>query len=296
MYKNIVTQTLRKPLFKTRGLSLDVLRLDKIHRHISGNKWYKLKYHTTEALRQGKTGIVTFGGAYSNHLVATAVACKEQHLKSVGILRGEQTFPENNSIVQMKEAGMELIYVNREEYKNKEQLITPFIEKNNEYYYVPEGGQSDLGVKGAGEILSEASDTYTHIICAVGTGTTLAGIINASGDGQTVIGTCALKIPDQNDNEIDRFIRSITTKRNWSIDYDHHFGGYAKKTTELIAFMNSVYQEENIPTDFVYTAKMFYAVYDMAAKDLFQRGSKLLMIHTGGLQGNRSLPEGTLIF
>lgn len=295
MYKNIVTQTLRKPLFKTMGLSVDVLRLDKIHRDISGNKWFKLKYHIAEARKGGKTGIVTFGGAYSNHLVATAVACNDEGLKSVAIVRGEETFA-NPSVARMKEAGMELVYTTREDYKSKEQLIATFLEQHGEYYYVPEGGQSEFGVKGAAEILDESTRHYSHITCSVGTGTTLAGLVNGSTPNQRVIGLSALKIPNQDRNKISDFITANSDKHNWSINYDYHFGGYAKKTPQLIDFMNSLFEEENIPTDFVYTAKMFYAVYYMIDKGEFEVGSNILMIHTGGLLGNRSLPEGTLIF
>ena len=296
MYKNIATQYIRKPLHKTMEIKVDVLRLDLIHPIISGNKWFKLKYHIEAALLENKKGIVTFGGAYSNHLAATAVACSETNLSSVGIIRGEQTHTENYSIRIMREAGMQIIYVSRDQYKNKNKLINDFLASNPEYYYVPEGGQSAEGIKGAGEILVNAGNGYTHIISSTGTGTTLAGLINSSSDQQEVIGISALKIPDTGSNELNTFLKSNTYKNNYTIIYDYHFGGYAKKTEELIAFMNLLYAEENIPTDFVYTGKMFYAVYDLIEKKYFPPGSKLLLVHTGGLIGNRSLPAGTLVF
>ena len=296
MYKNIATQSIRKPLHKTMDISVDVLRLDQIHPVISGNKWFKLKYHLEAAISENKKGILTFGGAFSNHLVATAVVCSENNLSSTGIIRGERSFPENDSIRQMKEAGMQIMYVTREAYKNKEVLARDFIATNQEYYYVPEGGQSAEGIKGAGEILSFAGNDYTHIISAVGTGTTLAGLINASSGQQQVIGICVLKIADTNANEIELFIKSNTSKNNYSIIYDYHFGGYARKTDPLIAFMNELYNYEQIPTDFVYTGKMFFAVDDLIRQNFFPRRSKLLIVHTGGLQGNRSLPAGTLVF
>lgn len=296
MYKNIVTQTLRRPLLNAAGISADVLRADKIHRDISGNKWFKLKYHLKEAIERGKQGIVTFGGAYSNHLVATAVAAREHRLRSTGIVRGEETFPENESVKQMKDAGMQLIYVSREEYRNKNEIIQRFMAANEHYYYIPEGGQSPEGIRGAGEMLNDAKSDYTHIICPVGTGTTMAGVINASGNHQNVIGVSALKINDRVTNELSDFIKTNANKQRWILQYDYHFGGYAKKTGDLIAYMNAFYMEEKIPTDFVYTAKMFFAVDDLARRGYFPRGSTLLLIHTGGLQGNRSLPEGTLVF
>lgn len=296
MYKNIVTQTLRKPLLNAMGISADVLRGDKIHRDISGNKWFKLKYHLEAAIKEGKKGIVTFGGAYSNHLVATAVAAQEHQLLSTGIVRGEETVPENASVKQMKDAGMHLIYVNREEYKNKELVIQQFLAAHNQYHYIPEGGQSPEGIRGAGEMLNSVHHDYTHIICPVGTGTTMAGLVNASAGHQQVLGICALKITDTVSNELSEYISGNTNKQNWNIRYDYHFGGYAKKTPSLLSFMNELFQEEKVPTDFVYTAKMFFAVDDLARRNYFPRGSKLLLVHTGGLQGNRSLPAGTLVF
>lgn len=297
MYKNIATQTLRKPLLNPNGISIDVLRLDKIHRDISGNKWFKLKYHLEDAQRQGKKGIVTFGGAYSNHLVATAVMTRELHMRSAGIVRGEETFPENESIKQMKAANMQIIYVSREEYRDKDAIVQKFLATNDDFYYVPEGGKSVEGIKGAGEILDYADkNIYTHIICPVGTGTTMAGLVNASTNDQRVLGISALKVADTVSNELIDFINDNTHKRNWSMIYDYHFGGYAKRTAELIQFMNDIFREESLPTDFVYTGKMFFAVYDLIGHNYFEPGSKLLLIHTGGLQGNRSLPQGTLVF
>jgi 1-aminocyclopropane-1-carboxylate deaminase len=296
MYKNIATQSIRKPLHKSSRISVDVLRLDLMHPDVSGNKWFKLKYHIEAALTTGKKGIVTFGGAYSNHLVATAVACNEHGLMSAGIVRGEQTFPLNASVRQMMEAGMLLIFTGREQYKNRDKLLNEFLKSHSDYHHVPEGGQSAEGIKGAGEILSFASGNYSHVICPVGTGTTVAGLVNASSDEQEIIGVCALKLADIHKNEIEDFIRSNTVKTNYKIMYNYHFGGYARKTGELLAFMNDLFINEQLPTDFVYTGKMFYAVFDLIDKDYFPENSRLLLIHTGGLQGNRSLPAGTLVF
>lgn len=295
MYKNIVTHSLRKPLFKAKGIEADVLRLDLLHPVISGNKWFKLKHHISGALARNKKGLVSFGGAYSNHLVAMAYACREHGLGSTGIIRGGEA-ESNNSIQQMRDAGMDLIFVSREAYRNKEDLARNFLSVHEDYYYVPEGGQSKEGILGAEEILSFAQKQYTHIICSVGTGTTLTGIINASENQQRIIGISSLKMPSDSENSLLQFINENAIRNNYNILFDYHFGGYARKTNELITFMNTFYNEEKIPTDFVYTGKMFYAVYDLLQKDYFPSGSGLLIIHSGGLQGNRSLVPGTLVF
>jgi D-cysteine desulfhydrase len=196
----------------------------------------------------------------------------------------------------MKDAGMMLHYVSREEYRNKQLLIDSFLLNHDDYYYVPEGGQGANGVKGASEILSLARAGYSHIICGVGTGTTLAGLVASSDESQQVLGISSLKSADNNSNEIIDYISANSGKSNFSVNFDYHFGGYAKKNDDLIAFMNALYNEERIATDFVYTAKMFYGVYDLVKNNHFPSGSKLLLIHTGGLQGNSSLSKGTLVF
>ena len=296
MYKNIVTQTLRNPLHKLKRIEADVLRLDMLHPVISGNKWFKLKYHIADAAAQHKKGLVSFGGAYSNHLVAMAWLCREHGLRSAGVIRGKEDDPTNPSLQQMKAAGMELVFVSREEYRDKSRLADDFLSENPDYYYVPEGGRSAEGVKGASEIISLSDNSYSHIICSVGTGTTLAGIIAASQPSRQVTGVCALKLPDAQHNDIVDFIDTHTSNKNYLIAFDYHFGGFAKFNGELIRYMNDFYRVENIPTDFVYTGKLFYAVEDMIRNDYFTSGSRLLLVHTGGLQGNRSLAPGTLVF
>jgi D-cysteine desulfhydrase len=296
MYKNIATQTLRNPLHKLKKIEVSVLRLDEIHPVISGNKWFKLKYHIHDALQQHKEGLVSFGGAYSNHLVATARACREQGLKSVGIIRGEERDPQNASLQQMEEAGMQLIFVSREAYRDKQRLAADFLSANPGFYYVPEGGRSDAGIHGATEILSLANGDYSHILCAVGTGTTMVGLINASQAGQQVTGISAIKVSDPVKNDVAAFIAENANKKNYRLSFDYHFGGFARSSHELFAYMNDLYRRENVPTDFVYTGKLFYAVDDMIKNDRFPANSRLLIVHSGGLQGNRSLPHGTLVF
>lgn len=296
MYKNIVTQTLCNPLHKLKKIDVDVLRLDLIHPVVSGNKWFKLKYYLLNAVEHRKKGIVSFGGAWSNHLVALSYACRENGLLSAGIIRGDGYDPENYSLNEMQKNGMRLIFASRESYRYKEKLIHDFLATEGDYHYVPEGGQSTEGIRGAGEILSHARKGYSHVICSTGTGTTLAGLVSSGDPDSVTIGISAIKVKDENDNELTRFIRQHSDNRKFSIQFNYHFGGYAKKTDELILFMNRFYESEHIPSDFIYTGKMFYAVEEMIRNDYFDPGSRLLLIHTDGLQGNRSLPAGMLVF
>ncbi len=289
-------QTLKDRLFAENNITASALRLDLIHPEVSGNKWFKLKYHLAEALSQNKTGMVSFGGAYSNHLVAMAFVCHANGFKATAIIRGDDVQMSNPSIRQMRAYGMELVFVRRDAYRDKDKLISAYLSGHPDYYYVPEGGQSTLGIRGASEIMQPEYSKYTHVICAVGTGTTIAGLINHSLPHQCVTGICSLKVSDKNENALLGFLDDNTSHNNYSIRFDYHFGGYAKKNDELIRFMNELYGNEHIPTDFVYTGKLFYAVYDLVRKDYFTHGSNLLIVHSGGLQGNRSLPGGLLDF
>jgi 1-aminocyclopropane-1-carboxylate deaminase/D-cysteine desulfhydrase-like pyridoxal-dependent ACC family enzyme len=196
----------------------------------------------------------------------------------------------------MKAAGMKLIFVSREAYRNKEQLSTEFLSAHPGFYCVPEGGLSDAGIRGAEEILSLVKNNYSHIFCAVGTGTTLLGIINASQVKQQVIGVSAIKVADPQNNDVAAFVAEKANRKNYLLSFDYHFGGFAKFSDELISCMNDLYRREQIPTDFVYTGKLFYAVDDMIKNDRFGAGSRPLIIHSGGLQGNGSLARGTLVF
>jgi len=279
----------------SRGLSLDVLRLDRVHPVVSGNKWFKLKYALESILLKKSPGVVSFGGPYSNHLVALAYCSHQHQLPSSGIIRGEEPAKYSASLQQMKQLGMKLIFVSRKDYKLKEALLKSLPGPEAGYYYIPEGGQSQEGITGAGDILSlSTSDAYTHILCSVGTGTTMTGLINRSLPQQQVIGFSSLKIADRQSNALADFINENAVHPNYVLQYDYHFGGYAKKTPELISFMNTLFYDHRIPTDFVYTGKMFYGIMDLIRSDYFKKGDRLLAVHTGGLQGNRSLIAGTL--
>jgi len=286
--KKITTDKINDPLFQNKNVQLDVLRLDKIHTVISGNKWFKLKYHLDNFNAGNYKGILTFGGAWSNHIVATACACYLQKIKCVGIIRGERPLQFSASLLEAANYEMDLKFISREKYsqKNNNDFLEPIKKEFPGYYIVPEGGAGKHGEKGAGEILHYADgNNYTHIACAIGTGTMFNGIKQAASTGQHILGIIVLKGWKEEDKQ---------EKARLFLNY--HFGGYAKYDQTLLDFMNDLFRLTNIPTDFVYTGKLAYAIFDLVKKDQFIPGSKILMIHSGGLQGNSSLQKGSLIF
>lgn len=272
-------------------IEVAILRLDKISPLISGNKWFKLRYYLEEARAKHKKGILTFGGAWSNHILATAAVCNMNGLKSIGIIRGEEPLQYAATLLKAKELGMELIFIPRVAYQNKE---LPAGLNTADYYIVNEGGYGIAGAQGASTILDYCKSSYTHYCCAVGTGTMMGGIISAVSPSQQVLGISVMK----NNTALEEMIQSLVTAtdRNWKLIHDYHFGGYAKHQPALLRFMNKFYEQTCIPSDFVYTGKLFYAVSDLIGKNYFPANSKLLVIHSGGLQGNISLLSGTLIF
>ena len=290
--------SLQLNIFNEKNIKADVLRLDKIHPVISGNKWFKLKYFINEALEKNNETLITFGGAYSNHIIAVAFAANILNIKSVGIVRGEK--PENlsHTLIAAEKYGMELIFISRKKYaqKNEPDFLNELNIKFPNAFIIPEGGAGINGIKGSEEILSLIKEnSYTHILCAIGTATMFCGLANSLLINQKLIGISVLKGMD---DLLTEFKKNIHPKKinNCEILYNYHFGGYAKKNKELISFMSSFYTETLIPTDFVYTAKLFYATIDLAEKNYFLPSSKLLIIHSGGLQGNLSLAPPTLIF
>jgi 1-aminocyclopropane-1-carboxylate deaminase len=277
--------------------TVGVLRLDLVHPVISGNKWFKLKEYFKEATILDKKIIVTFGGAYSNHIVATAATAQQTGVKSIGIIRGEKPNPLSHALLDASSYGMDLYFISREYYKRK--LIPPEVLEQynkNDIYLINEGGYGMPGALGAKEILSQVdSSSYSHIIDSVGTGTTLAGLIEAAREDQKIIGISSMKNNYTLQNEIEQLLTS-QNKKNFILFHDYSFGGYAKFSKPLIDFMNKWFRLTGIPSDFVYTGKLFFAVNDLLEKNYFPPDSKLLIIHSGGLQGNQSLPKGTLIF
>ncbi|MEP7372463.1 MAG: pyridoxal-phosphate dependent enzyme [Chitinophagaceae bacterium] len=272
-------------------ISVDVLRLDKLNPVISGNKWFKLRYYLEEARSQHKKGIITFGGAWSNHIIATAAACQINGLRSIGIIRGEEAPQLSNTLQHAKEWGMQLLFISRTAYQLKE---IPASIPSEDYYIINEGGYGIGGAKGASTILEHCDNKYTHYCCAVGTGTMMAGIINHSSPDKKTIGISVMK----NNTRLEEMIQKLVVNKNKSskLIHDYPFGGYAKHQPALLQFMNEFYRRTGIPSDFVYTAKLFYGISDLIKKNYFPPGSRLLLIHSGGLQGNNSLPQGALIF
>ena len=274
----------------SNGIELFIKREDKLHPIISGNKYRKLKYNIQEAKRLGHTTLLTFGGAFSNHILAVAGAGAEFGFKTIGIIRGEELeskINENPTLAKTQELGMQFHFVSRTAYRDKESssFISFLCEKFGNFYLVPEGGTNDLAIKGCEEILtSEDKSYFTHIACAVGTGGTISGLINSSTEKQQLIGFSSLK-----GAFLSEVIRNFVVKTNWSISDAYHFGGYGKVNDELIQFLNSFYSQTSIPLDPVYTGKMVFGVLDWIEKGYFPPNAKILMIHTGGLQGIKGM-------
>ncbi|MGZ3880978.1 MAG: 1-aminocyclopropane-1-carboxylate deaminase/D-cysteine desulfhydrase [Flavisolibacter sp.] len=277
--------------------TVEVVRIDLVHPVISGNKWFKLKEYLKEATFLGKDSILTFGGAYSNHIVATAATTKQMGFKSIGIIRGEMPTVLSHTLKDAISYGMELHFITREQYRKK--LIPSNVYDQNasdKIYIINEGGYGALGVIGAADILRRFDSTsYSHIVDVVGTGTTIAGLLESSLPHQAVIGISSMKNNYSLVDEINALVSPKNRERLVLLG-DYHFGGYAKYSKQLIEFMNNWYRLTNIPSDFVYTGKLFFAIDDLIQKDYFPPSSKILAVHSGGLQGNQSLPKGTLIF
>lgn len=291
--ENITIQHL--PYFSTKDVQVDILRLDLLHPVVSGNKWFKLKYYLQDAISQNKNTIATFGGAYSNHIVATAFAAKQAGLSSVGFIRGERPAELSITLQDAGSFGMDLVFTERESYRHKETIMQR--EDKPNFYWVMEGGYGELGSKGAADILPVAGhNNYSHILCATGTGTMLSGLIRSAVPGQQVIGISVLKNHFALQKEVLSLLSEEDRLKSFSILHDYHFGGYAKHPPELIGFMREIWVREKLPTDIVYTSKLLFAVKELIAANQFPVGARILLIHSGGLQGNSSLPPNTLPF
>ena len=278
------------PELEAKNYQLFIKREDQIHPLVSGNKFRKLKYNLKEALDQKKTTLLTFGGAFSNHILATAIAGKSTGFKTIGIIRGdelgvdlEKTFASNSTLRNASKHGMQFDFVSRETYRNKTSIeFTEILQKKyGDFYYIPEGGTNSLAVKGCEEILTKEDSQFDYICSCVGTGGTISGIINKAKDHQKVLGFPALKGYFL-ENEI---LKHAKKQENWELIKEYHFGGYGKYTDELIHFINRFKSETDIPLDPIYTGKMMFGIVDMIKKNRFLNGSKILIIHSGGLQG-----------
>lgn len=267
------------------SITVSIKREDLLHPFISGNKFRKIKYNLLKTKELRHNTLITFGGAFSNHIAAVAYACQQENIQSIGIIRGEELegkIHENPTLLFAQNCGMKFEFVTRETYRNKasECFIAELDAKYKKYYLLPEGGTNSLAIQGCEEILTPQDSYFDYICCAVGTGGTVSGIINSLLPHQTALGFPALK-GDFLKEEICKF----ANQKNWKLISDYHFGGYAKVTQDLIDFINQFYKDTKIPLDPVYTGKMVFGVMDLIRKNYFPSGSKILLIHTGGLQG-----------
>lgn len=281
----IQNQEIQLPILKEKEVSLFIKREDLLHPIISGNKFRKLKYNLIEAQKQGHDTLLTFGGAFSNHIAATACAGKEYGFKTIGVIRGEelsQKYEENSTLAISHKHGMRFKFVSRNDYRKKhEQYFQEDLKEGfGRFYALPEGGTNALAVKGCEEILDASDTDFDVICCAVGTGGTIAGIINSSTTEQRILGFSALK-----GDFLKEDIRKFASKENWDLIADYHFGGYAKVMGALISFINDFKEKTGVPLDPIYTGKMVFGILDMIEQDKFKSDTKILAIHTGGLQG-----------
>ena len=279
---------------------VDLLRLDVLHPIVSGNKFYKLRFYIDDAINKGVSTVASFGGPYSNHIVALAFTAKEAGLKSIGYIRTNANEPITPSMAEAKAYGMELVYLGRTDFQTNKASILQTSETKSDTYFIDEGGYGIIGAKGAATILTELDTSlYEYMICAVGTGTMLAGIVHAARPKQKVIGIPVLKNEGSIEAEINALLLEHNDKKNnqpYTLLYQFHQGGYAKTNLMMIDFMNRLWDAEEIPTDIVYTSKLLFGVEQLIKENYFEKDASILVIHSGGLQGNRSLPEGSLKF
>lgn len=295
MKENSVIQKLHGEVLERSYIEADMLRLDMIHPVVSGNKLFKLKYYLTTAIENDKNGIVTCGGAFSNHLVVAAYLAKEKGLHSIGYVRADSHESPTPTLKECIDYGMDLQYISRTDFN---QINHAYVEQfHSDYLFIPQGGYGFLGAKGAADILNNhQTSAYTHILAACGTGTMGAGLTNAAEPHQEIILISTLKNNFSIQEEVQVMLTEQGKTRKQKILFQYHMGGYAKKNIEVLNTMNRFFTEEGIPTDFVYTGKMIHAFYDLLKNNYFEEGSKILLIHSGGLQGNRSLTNNELVF
>lgn len=293
--ESVPTIKVDDPLLADAGINLYIKREDMIHPHLSGNKYYKLKYNLEEAKNKGYDTLLTFGGAYSNHIYATAAAGKIFNFKTIGVIRGEEHTILNPTLSFAKECGMKLRYINRKTYRNKTStdVVKLLVEEYGRFYLIPEGGSNALAVKGCTEILTSIKDDFDYVCCAVGTGGTLAGLAAGLKGSRKALGFSVLKGADFLNERVRMLLESYSGKefKNWQINFDYHFGGYAKFNLNLINFIEKFMQRFNIPVEPIYTGKMLYGIFELVKNGFFSSGTKIIAIHTGGLQGLRGLSD-----
>lgn len=285
-------QEISEPLFEKKGVRLFLKRDDQLYREtapdFNGNKWRKMKYNLLQAEKSGIDTLLTFGGAFSNHIAATAAAAHLYRFKSIGIIRGEKPADLNPTLKKVMNYGMQLEFITRTAYREKHtpEFIKGLEEKYGEFYLLPEGGTNDLALKGCAEIVEEIDQLPDYICCGCGTGGTFAGIVAGINNRAKAIGYAALK-GSFHTEEVQKLHKEYLNKpfSGWQICNDYHFGGFAKHKPPLIEFINNFKARHNIQLEPLYTGKMLFGIYDQIEKDFFPKGSQIMAIHTGGLQG-----------
>jgi len=274
------------------GPAVDVLKLQEVHPVVSGNKWYKLKYYLLEAIERGVTRIITRGGAYSNHIIATAWAAQELGLDSIGIIRGLAPPMLSPTLQDAQSCGMTLRFIEKNQFAN---FQLPESETASALY-IPEGGVGRLGIQGASDILTDIDfSSYTHILGACGTGTMITGLALRALPHQQVLGISVLNNAPSPLTEISAWLKNWPTVTPPTLLH-YAYGGYAKVHPTVLATIRDCWEQEQLPLDFVYTGKLFSATRALIQEAYFTKNNRLLLIHSGGLQGNRSLPLGSLPF
>ncbi len=272
-----------------------IKREDLNHPFISGNKWHKLKYNLQDARKLGKKTLLTFGGAYSNHIYAVAAAGNIFNFKTIGIIRGEEHLPLNPTISFALDQGMKIYYLDRQSYRKKSssEFIAHLQNKFGEFYLLPEGGTNELAVKGCSEMINKIDDSFDYICCPCGTGGTLAGLISGLSGEKFALGFAVLKGASFLNDNVTALIQSTNGNvfHNWDINLDYHFGGYAKFNNQLLKFIKEFSFRTKIPVEPIYTGKMLFGIYDLISKGFFNEGSKIIALHTGGLQGLKGIVE-----
>jgi len=280
--------------FETLGHSVDMLRLDLVHPIVSGNKWYKLKEYLLQAKEQKSDTLASFGGPYSNHIVALAYAGQYLGVKTIGYIRTNADEPITPSLQEAIGYGMQLVFLGRSDFQEKknELLKDPH---STSTYFINEGGYGKLGCAGFASIREEvALNHYDYVVAAVGTGTMLSGLISISKPHQQIIGIPVLKNEETIYSEINAILPD--TRKPYTLLHQFHQGGYAKTTIEQIHCMNQFWLNTGIPTDIVYTGKLITAFDQLLKENYFKKDTSILLIHSGGLQGNRSLKSGVLLY
>ncbi|MFV8268360.1 1-aminocyclopropane-1-carboxylate deaminase/D-cysteine desulfhydrase [Flavobacterium sp. GT2N3] len=267
------------------SISVTIKREDLIHPFVSGNKFRKLKYNLLQAKKEQYKTLLTFGGAFSNHIAAVAFAGKENGFKTIGIIRGEELggkIVENPTLSFAQDCGMQLQFISRADYRFKSEasFLAHLEQQFGVFYLIPEGGTNALAIKGCQEIITLEDAEFDYICCSVGTGGTISGIINSVLPHQKALGFPALK-----GDFLKEEIRNFVQNENWTLITEYHFGGYGKVNAVLIDFINQFYSQNKIPLDPIYTGKMVFGVIDLIQKNYFPANSKILLIHTGGIQG-----------